>query len=137
MVTNNDLEGKEIDLVNQNIDKLIAENINQEEFISQIAFLSTAILACGDDFEYTDEPSPVCENDAVRFSSANPTSIEADPSEPYFQIVVKRDAKAAASYSVSVVENQDGAFTVRSRSAGSDQCQRSCSYRSDPDRGFG
>lgn len=70
--------------------------------------------SCGDDFDFTDEPSPVCENDAVRFSDGNAAMTEIDPSNPVFAVVVKRDATQAASYTLTVIENQENAFSVPS-----------------------
>ena len=50
VVENDSLSGKDLDVINRNIDKLINGNINNDSNINQLAFLCSGILASGDDF---------------------------------------------------------------------------------------
>lgn len=82
-----------------------------------IGLLALAFTACGEDAPdevITPSPEVSANCPSVRFSSANVSSIEIDPTSPSFEVAVKRNASDAASYTINVVENESDAFVVPS-----------------------
>lgn len=80
--------------------------------VAAIAMMLTACDSSEIDLGPVNSPAAAENCPNMGFSKSNASKIELDPASPEFTVTVTRSAKEAATYAISVVENQDNSFIV-------------------------
>lgn len=75
--------------------------------------MSFFVSSCSDDDDdYAPGPQVAANCPEIRFAAENAAAIEVDPSSPSFDVVVKRTATDAATYTINVDKNEQNVFTI-------------------------
>ena len=87
--------------------------INKIFLMAGLAMMSFFVSSCSDDDDdYAPGPQVAANCPEIRFAAENAAAIEVDPSSPSFDVVVKRTATDAATYTINVDKNEQNVFTI-------------------------
>ena len=87
--------------------------INKIFLMAGLAMMSFFVSSCSDDDDdYAPGPQVAANCPDVRFGAENAAFVEIDPSSPSFDVVVKRTATDAATYTINVDKNEQNAFSI-------------------------